>query len=239
MLIAALFVLSIFFDKNGLTQEISYSKFESLVADDCVSKITVFSNKDLLEAEVKSSCIEQVFGEEVDTLTTTALIKVAIPSVEEFEKMITKYRSEGIYTGDYRYEKARSYDEILWSVIPFLLMIFFFMFIKRIVMFFKGEDMKVQMNIDRAAKMHLDNQDEELENKENSLTPTITSTNVIKEEKTTIVQPIIIQTDEQGRLKNIQYITPTPAPQIEEQNPVAIENKNDILNNDNGREDDE
>lgn len=131
LLIAALFVLSIFFDKNGLTQEISYSKFESLVADDCVSKITVFSNKDLLEAEVKSSCIEQVFGEEVDTLTTTALIKVAIPSVEEFEKMITKYRSEGIYTGDYRYEKARSYDEILWSVIPFLLMIFFFMFIMR------------------------------------------------------------------------------------------------------------
>ena len=131
LLIAALFVLSIFFDKNGLTKEISYSKFESLVADDCVSKITVFSNKDLLEAEVKSSCIEQVFGEEVDTLTTTALIKVAIPSVEEFEKMITKYRSEGIYTGDYRYEKARSYDEILWSVIPFLLMIFFFMFIMR------------------------------------------------------------------------------------------------------------
>ncbi len=131
LLIAALFVLSIFFDKNGLTQEISYSKFESLVADDCVSKITVFSNKDLLEAEIKSSCIEQVFGEEVDTLTTTALIKVAIPSVEEFEKMITKYRSEGIYTGDYRYEKARSYDEILWSVIPFLLMIFFFMFIMR------------------------------------------------------------------------------------------------------------
>jgi len=88
----------------------------------------------------------------------------------------------------------------------YCLFAFFFMFIKRIVMFFKGEDMSVEMKIDRAAKMHLDNQDEELEKKENEITPTITQTNVIKEEKTTIVQPIIIQTDEQGRLKNIQYI---------------------------------
>ena len=97
------------------------------------------------------------------------------------------------------------------------------MFIKRIVMFFKGEDMSVEMKIDRAAKMHLDNQDEELEKKENEITPTITQTNVIKEEKTTIVQPIIIQTDEQGRLKNIQYITPSSTPSIEEKKVPQIE----------------
>ena len=105
----------------------------------------------------------------------------------------------------------------------YCLFAFFFMFIKRIVMFFKGEDMSVEMKIDRAAKMHLDNQDEELEKKENKITPTITQTNVIKEEKTTIVQPIIIQTDEQGRLKNIQYITPSSTPSIEEKKVPQIE----------------
>ncbi|MBE6143428.1 MAG: hypothetical protein E7177_05555 [Erysipelotrichaceae bacterium] len=105
----------------------------------------------------------------------------------------------------------------------YCLFAFFFMFIKRIVMFFKGEDMSVEMKIDRAAKMHLDNQDEELEKKENEITPTITQTNVIKEEKTTIVQPIIIQTDEQGRLKNIQYITPSSTPSIEEKKVPQIE----------------
>ena len=105
----------------------------------------------------------------------------------------------------------------------YCLFVFFFMFFKRIVMFFKGEDMSVEMKIDRAAKMHLDNQDEELENKQNEITPTISTTNVIKEEKTTIVQPIIIQTDEQGRLKNIQYINPTPVPQIEENKTPQIE----------------
>ena len=124
---------------------------------------------------------------------------------------------------------------VLYAI--YSLFLFFFMFIKRIVMFFKGEDMKVQMNIDRAAKMHLDNQDEELENKENSLTPTITSTNVIKEEKTTIVQPIIIQTDEEGRLKNVQYITPTAAPQIEN-NSVPSIGKNTIIDDENKEEGD-
>lgn len=105
----------------------------------------------------------------------------------------------------------------------YCLFAFFFMFIKRIVMFFKGEDMSVEMKIDRAAKMHLDNQDEELEKQENEITPTITQTNVIKEEKTTIVQPIIIQTDEQGRLKNIQYVTPSSTPSIEEKKVPQIE----------------
>lgn len=109
---------------------------------------------------------------------------------------------------------------ILYAVYSFFL--FFFMFVKRIVMFFQGEDMSNEMKIDRAAKMHLSNQDEELEQKEKEVVPV--ETKVIKEEKTTIVQPIIIQTDEEGRLKNIQYIQPTPAPtQIEEQNVPQIE----------------
>ena len=104
----------------------------------------------------------------------------------------------------------------------YCLFAFFFMFFKRIVMFFMGEDMSSEMKIDRAAKMHLDNQDELLEKKDESVTPTITQTNVIKEEKTTIVQPIIIQTDENGVLKNIQYINPTPTPMIKNDDTTVI-----------------
>lgn len=95
---------------------------------------------------------------------------------------------------------------ILYAV--YSLFVFFFMFFKRIVMFFSGEDMSSEMKIDRAAKMHLNNQEEEIE-KEETISPTITTTNIIKEEKTTIIQPIIIETDDEGRLKNIKYIQPT------------------------------
>ncbi len=122
---------------------------------------------------------------------------------------------------------------ILLGVILFAvysLFAFFFMFFKRIIMFFQGEDMSSEMRIDRAAKLHLNNQNEELDIKEEKEIVPL-ETKIVKEEKTTIVQPIIIQTDEEGRLKNIQYITPTPqvpniekniVPQIEEQ---PLENK--------------
>ena len=111
---------------------------------------------------------------------------------------------------------------VLYAV--YSLFVFFFMFIKRIVMFFQGEDMSRDMKIDRAAKMHLSNQDEELEKSNEEKDVVSVETKIIKEEKTTIVQPIIIQTDEEGRLKNIQYIQPTPAtPQIEEQPIPQIE----------------
>ena len=140
---------------------------------------------------------------------------------------------------------------ILYTLLaPFLLVIvvvyaiycffvFFFMFIKRIVMFFQGEDMSSEMTIDRAAHMHLNNQDEQLEKKEESNTPIITQTNIVKEEKTTIVQPIIIQTDEKGVLKNIQYITPTPSPvpTIETQSSNIDENK--VIENDEVKEGDQ
>ena len=99
--------------------------------------------------------------------------------------------------------------------------------------------MSEEMKIDRAAKMHLNNQDEEIEKKLEEQTPIITQTNIVKEEKTTIVQPIIIQTDEEGRLKNIQYISPTPAPQIEENNPIQIEEQKDVVENIERKEDEE
>lgn len=84
---------------------------------------------------------------------------------------------------------------IIYMVYAFF--VFIFIFFKRIFMFFAGEDMKEELKIDRLAKMHLANQDEEKKEEESNLTPNIQTTN-------TIVQPIIIQTDENGILKSVQ-----------------------------------
>ena len=141
---------------------------------------------------------------------------------------------------------------ILYTLLaPFLLVIvivyaiycffvFFFMFVKRIVMFFQGEDMSREMKIDRAARMHLNNQDELMEKKQEEMNnPTITQTKIIKEEKTTIIQPLIIQTDEQGNVKKVQYISPTPTtmPNIENQIPQIEENK--VIENEEEKEGDQ
>ncbi len=77
--------------------------------------------------------------------------------------------------------------------------VFFFMLAKRVVMFFSGMDMKEDMKIDKLAKLHIKQQDQETEEK-NSLA----TTPVIEKTTNTVVQPIIIQTDENGVLKSVQ-----------------------------------
>ena len=81
----------------------------------------------------------------------------------------------------------------IYSIIVFL-----FMFIKRIYMFFRGEDMKAEMKIDQLAKLHIKQQDDEEEIKE-AITPT-----PVVNKNTTVVQPIIIQTDANGVLKSVK-----------------------------------
>lgn len=81
----------------------------------------------------------------------------------------------------------------IYSVIVFL-----FMFFKRIYMFFRGEDMKAEMKIDQLAKIHIEQQEEEQEIKE-AINPT-----PVVNKTTTVVQPIIIQTDANGVLKSVK-----------------------------------
>ena len=86
-------------------------------------------------------------------------------------------------------------------------------------MFFAGEDMKEESIIDRLAKIHLQNQDEENKSSNDSLSPT-----PVMEKTTTIVQPIIIQTDQNGVLKSVQV------PQNQNNSPLELENKKVIDN---------
>ena len=88
---------------------------------------------------------------------------------------------------------------ILLVYTVYSLAVFLFMFFKRIFMFFSGEDMKDEMKIDKLAKLHIKQQDEEDEVKK-----AIQPSPVIEKTTTTLVQPIIIQTDQNGVLKSVQ-----------------------------------
>lgn len=103
--------------------------------------------------------------------------------------------------------------------------VFIFMFFKRIFLFFAGYDMKEEMKIDRIAKFHVDQQDEEEEIKK-----AINPTPIIERNNTTVVQPIIIQTDENGVLKSVQIAqtnNDTP-PQIEHNVVEQIETNEEV-----------
>lgn len=127
LLIGLFFVVSFFFDNQTTSKKVSYSKFEDMIANNCVDKIVVFSNKKELNAEIKQHCVNDIFGKDIDTATMgKPIVEVEIPSVEDFDKMIAKYKAENIYTGEYGYEQGRNYEDILWSVLPIIFMIFIF-----------------------------------------------------------------------------------------------------------------
>ena len=127
LLIGLFFVVSFFFDNQTTSKKVSYSKFEDMIANNCVDKIVVFSNKKELNAEIKQHCVNDIFGKDIDTSTMgKPIVEVEIPSVEDFDKMIAKYKAENIYTGEYGYEQGRNYEDILWSVLPIIFMIFIF-----------------------------------------------------------------------------------------------------------------
>ena len=124
-LIGLFFVASYFFDSQTATKKVSYSKFEDMIVNDCVDKIVVFSNKKQLNAEIKQNCVNDIFGNDIDTASMgKPIVEVEIPSVEEFDKMIARYKAENIYNGEYGYEQSRDYENILWSVLPIIFMIF-------------------------------------------------------------------------------------------------------------------
>ncbi|MBO5975509.1 MAG: AAA family ATPase, partial [Paludibacteraceae bacterium] len=96
-----------------------------MIVNDCVDKIVVFSNKKQLNAEIKQNCVNDIFGNDIDTASMgKPIVEVEIPSVEEFDKMIARYKAENIYNGEYGYEQSRDYENILWSVLPIIFMIF-------------------------------------------------------------------------------------------------------------------
>ena len=91
-------------------------------------------------------------------------------------------------------------------------------------MFFSGEDMKNEMKIDKLAKLHIEQQDEEEEAKK-----AVQPSPIIEKNTTTVVQPIIIQTDQNGVLKSVQI--PSSNNQSEDsipnENPLPIETNED------------
>lgn len=89
--------------------------------------------------------------------------------------------------------------------------VFFFMFFKRIIMFFSGDDLKDDMKIDKIAKLQMKKNKEEEEVKQ-----AISPTPIIEKTTTTVVQPIIIQTDENGVLKNVKVVNQNNQNQLQQ-----------------------
>lgn len=132
-MIIAMMLLGLYLtNENGATtKNISYDVFQQYVRDGYVSKVVGFDDNSV-EAYVKPQFVKNVFREDSSRVGKTPLITTEAPSRESLGNFIQKERDEARFDGSISYEKKRNYfGAILWQILPFALLIGFWIFISR------------------------------------------------------------------------------------------------------------
>lgn len=122
-------------ENQGISKELSYTKFTAYIEADAIDKITVYDDLSLT-ANVKPAKYTLVFNSQGDGEQARGQLKVQVPSVEEFSKYIEGVNSARKENGqaaiDVRYDKSHDYWYlIIVNILPFLLIVLFFVYMSR------------------------------------------------------------------------------------------------------------
>lgn len=131
--------VSVFNSKNSIeAQLVDYSK----IANDTSALRKAFGDKykTLVETpkilkdsltKKDTQTLKKVYGEKFDLYSKDRLITVSVPA-EEFSRFIQSAEDKYGFKGSVEYKESRNYfDVFLYSVLPFLLLILFFVFMNR------------------------------------------------------------------------------------------------------------
>ncbi len=134
IIIIAVLLGSYFFSDSGPKKDITYTQLQSYIENDIIESMTVYDNG-TVKAVVKEGETGVVFGDKADKHPDRA-IGVTIPTVEEFNRYMTEVNStrkeEGKQNIEIQFEKSHdSWYLILINVLPFLLIILFFVWMSR------------------------------------------------------------------------------------------------------------
>ena len=122
-------------DRRGASKELSYTKLTAYIEADAVDKIIVYDDLSL-KATVKPSKYTLVFSSQGDGEQARGQLQVQVPSVEEFAKYIdtvnASRKANGLAVIDVKYDKSHDYWYLLLvNILPFALIIFFFVMMSR------------------------------------------------------------------------------------------------------------
>ena len=120
---------------QGISKDLSYTKFTAYVEADAIDKITVYDDLSL-KANVKPAKYTLVFNSQGDGEQAHGQLKVQVPSVEEFSKYIESVngtrKANGQAAIDVRYDKSHDYWYlIIVNILPFVLIVLFFVYMSR------------------------------------------------------------------------------------------------------------
>lgn len=130
--LVAIFLVGIYFsDDNHSAKEIGYNEIKYLVETNSVSKITVITNDKYAEATVKEGKMCNAFGSDSIKYAANPKVHVKIPSADRFTEDLTEWqKADGVEKVDLTFsEDSSMFEGFLYTFGPFILLIFFWMFI--------------------------------------------------------------------------------------------------------------
>ena len=139
-------ILLMFFWMNEdgtAAQEVNWTKFENIVKSrpGGIKYITVYTNKNVVEAVMDDTLAQEVskdkeivpanqpmFGQ---SSRTSNVISTQISSADKFDDKVEQWKTEGIFTGEVKYEKTSDYSSMIWYLGSTVLFIAFMLFMFR------------------------------------------------------------------------------------------------------------
>ena len=120
---------------QGASKELSYTKLTAYVEAGAIEKIEVTDDL-MAKATVKPQSYTLVFGSQGDGEKARGVLKTQVPSIEEFSKYIdgvnASRKADGQAAIDVKYAKSHDYWYlILVNILPFALLILFFVYMSR------------------------------------------------------------------------------------------------------------
>ena len=133
--IIIVFLIGVFWlDSNSVTKEIPFTTFENYVEKDHgIKKIIVFTDGRKVEGFLTDSLARAVFRSNgLDKQATMdARVVANVGSSDQISNKIEYWRSIGAFTGEVEYEQSSAWSGWLINLLPFALLIFFWIFLMR------------------------------------------------------------------------------------------------------------
>lgn len=120
---------------KGVDKDLSYTKFTAYVENDAVASVTVYDDN-TAEAKIRPEKYVLVFNNQEKGENANGKLKMHVPSVEEFAKYIDGVNATRKEAGkaaiDVSYAKSKGdWYLILVNILPFLLIVLFFVWMSR------------------------------------------------------------------------------------------------------------
>ena len=132
--IGIFFIVLSIWNPNGVSREVAYSRLEDGLRNGCVSKISIEISKQRAIAEINPKCAKDITGIEAEGQEVVR-VETIVPSIDEFSKLLNELKTDKLFNGEVRYTEGKDYfDMFLFSVLPLLLLIGFFVFMNRKMM---------------------------------------------------------------------------------------------------------